>query len=363
MRKHGGCLAAAGLILLPLLALLALVMVVPTIQPKELAAGDAAAGGQICGVGKLSVPTKAKPWVAEAARTSGLPAGLIAAMMNQESGFQPAVFAADSNGGTWGLLQMNRSIWHGVYPQGDNPGGTPVGITDPMIHAQYGGIYLKQRLATVTTMQKAHPDAAYAKLPAMDALVIAHNAGEGNLQKYPNIPSITQGYLNNMHEWFTGAACPAGGTGVPGSSGQTGKDDYSAFMLSKGFTPGNPAYVVDIYSFYYGECTGYAAFAVAHYSKYKDFTNNWRNGSHFGNGKEWPAGARQAGIPVDTTPAVGSIASRITGRSGHVAYVTAVHPDGSFDVNEANFVKPHTFGSRTNLRVGSDFHYFLHFEK
>ena len=70
-----------------------------------------------------------------------------------------------------------------------------------------------------------------------------------------------------------------------------------------------------------------------------------------------------APVPVDTTPAVGSIASRITGRSGHVAYVTAVHPDGSFDVNEANFVKPHTFGSRTNLRVGSDFHYFLHFEK
>lgn len=362
MRRHGGVLVA-GLILLPLLALLGLLMMVPTIQPKEelTAAGS---GAQICGVGKLTIPEKAKPWVAEAAKTSGLPAGYIAAIMNQESAFVPEAFAMDSNGGTWGLLQMNRSIWHGVYPQGDNPSGTPKGITDPMIHAHYGGLYLKQRLATVTAMQKAHPSAAYAKLPAMDALVIAHNAGEGNLQRYPNIPSITKGYLNNVHQAFTGTPCPGGAGGaVAGSSGQTGKDDYSAFMLSKGFTPGNRAYVVDIYNFYYGECTGYAAFAVAHYSKYKDFTNNWRNGSHFGNGKEWPAGARQAGIPVDTTPAVGSIASRITGRSGHVAYVTAVHPDGSFDVNEANFVKPHVFGSRTNLRVGSDFHYFLHFEK
>lgn len=39
---------------------------------------------------------------------------------------------------------------------------------------------------------------------------------------------------------------------------------------------------------------------------------------------------------MDTTPKVGDIACRTTGRAGHVAYVNAVYADGSFDVEEYN---------------------------
>lgn len=166
-----------------------------------------------CGIGTVDMPPEARPWMEKAAQTSGLPVDYLAAIARRESDFRPDIFADDSNGGTWGLFQINRAIWSEVYPQGDNPGGTPGGITDPMIHAEYGGIYFKNRLETVRTMQQNNPDAAYARLPELEALVIAHNAGEGNLQKYPNIPTITQGYLAEVRESFQAGACPPEGEG------------------------------------------------------------------------------------------------------------------------------------------------------
>ena len=66
----------------------------------------------------------------------------IAVLMRRESGFDPEAYANDSNGGTWGLLQINRSVWRGVHPEGADQ-TPPQGITDPNVHAQYGGIYLK----------------------------------------------------------------------------------------------------------------------------------------------------------------------------------------------------------------------------
>ena len=38
----------------------------------------------------------------------------IAVLMRRESGFDPEAYANDSNGGTWGLLQINRSVWRGA---------------------------------------------------------------------------------------------------------------------------------------------------------------------------------------------------------------------------------------------------------
>ena len=140
----------------------------------------------------IEVPDEAKPWVSEAARSSGLGADFIAALMEQESGFRPDAYADDSNGGTWGLLQMNRSVWRGVHPDGADQ-TPPEGITDPMVHAHYGGMYLKNRLEGVKQLKAAHPDMPFAKLDDLTALVIAHNAGEGNLMKYPDIPSSPNG--------------------------------------------------------------------------------------------------------------------------------------------------------------------------
>ena len=52
----------------------------------------------------------------------------------------------------------------------------------------------------------------------------------------------------------------------------------------------------------------------------------------------WPNVARRAGLPVGKVPQVGAVAvwPKLSNPYGHVAYVTAVHRDGTFDVSEYN---------------------------
>lgn len=146
------------------------------------------------------------------------------------------------------------------------------------------------------------------------------------------------------------------GAGVPADSGKTGKDTYGPMWSSKGHIEG-----VDPWSFYWGECVSYAAWMVRTTSPYPDFVNNW-HGAHFGNAKEWAAAAREVGITVDSTPAVGAIAQHSRGRNGHVAYITTVNTDGSFEINEYNHAGHHIFSSR-KVRMGTDFDNVLHFEQ
>jgi surface antigen len=70
----------------------------------------------------------------------------------------------------------------------------------------------------------------------------------------------------------------------------------------------------------------------------------------------WPNVARRAGIPVGTMPRVGSVAvwPGLSKPFGHVAYVTAVHRDETFDVSEYNlgprFGHPHfTYDARRDV--------------
>lgn len=127
---------------------------------------------------------------------------------------------------------------------------------------------------------------------------------------------------------------------------------------------------VDPWGFYSYECVSFAAFMVRTTTGYGGFQNNYTlhgTSAHFGNAVEWAAAAQDLGITVDTTPAVGSIAWRSTGRAGHVAYVTAVHDDGTIDIAEYNFGTYHGFGQRTHVywRGGSSsgFDGFIHFER
>lgn len=179
--------------------------------------GTAGDSGSFTGEG---VPDEAIPWIENAVKHSeaGIPAAFFAYIMDRESNFQPDVFAGDKSGGTWGLFQMNRHVWSDATGGGtfDSPD-----IRDPMIHTEYGAKYFDDRLETVRAMRKNNPDKPYAKdLTELEALMIAHNAGEGNLQKYPNIPAITRGYLEEFREKFEDY-----GGGEPGESGGGGGGD------------------------------------------------------------------------------------------------------------------------------------------
>lgn len=176
------------------------------IEAPDLAA---AAGG--CTPGTISgplradapVPAQARVWVAEAAATcTDLPEAWLAAVMDQESGFDPTAHADDVNGGTWGLFQLDESTWSAVYGGGvdtDRDGDGVWDILQPDIHARYAATYLCRLLAQVRQIRQEHPDwAATRQLTELQDLVIAHNAGPGRLQSYPDIPTVTADYLADV---------------------------------------------------------------------------------------------------------------------------------------------------------------------
>ena len=174
----------------------------------------------------------------------------IAVLMRRESGFDPEAYANDSNGGTWGLLQINRSVWRGVHPEGADQ-TPPQGITDPNVHAQYGGIYLKNRLEGVRQIKASHPDAQFARLSDLEALVIAHNAGEGNLMKYPDIPNVTKEYLDEVRPAINaGGSCSTTAGATIGTLSPPLVVDGTSIDIDASGVP-----VASINSYSVGQCT------------------------------------------------------------------------------------------------------------
>ncbi|MBS5011779.1 CHAP domain-containing protein [Bifidobacterium longum] len=330
MAVKAGITAAASTtvgvpILLGAVAVLMIVSLLLWFIPT-VAAGDG--GG--CEAGVIEVPDEAKPWVSEAARSSGLGADFIAALMEQESGFRPDAYADDSNGGTWGLLQMNRSVWRGVHPDGADQ-TPPEGITDPMVHAHYGGMYLKNRLEGVKQLKAAHPDMPFAKLDDLTALVIAHNAGEGNLMKYPDIPSITKRYLDNVRP-----AIDMGG-GCSATAGRTIGKLAPPLAMQPGTlnvdvaATGTPVGRITTYAT--GQCTWWAAARRLQIGKPVD--------GYMGDGWMWASSARKLGYPTGGDIQLGDVASFTKGYLGastdygHVAIVEEIKDNGSIVISES----------------------------
>ncbi|WP_421740693.1 lytic transglycosylase domain-containing protein [Cellulomonas sp.] len=149
------------------------------------------------------VPAVARGWVAEVrAGCPDLSETWVAAVIAQESGFRPDAHADDSNGGTWGLLQLNASIWQANYGHSwsaDLNGDGLWDVKDPDIHATVAGHYLCQRLEGVRKTRTAHPGWASSSIPVLDALIVAHNAGESRLATYPAIPEVTRLFIENVN--------------------------------------------------------------------------------------------------------------------------------------------------------------------
>lgn len=204
----GGGLGAAA-VALPLLAILAVLGVpgaVAGCPPGGALAADA------------EVPLPARAWVAATHRACPvLPEPWVAAVMAQESAFDPDAYADDANGGTWGLFQLNASVWHDAYRAGWDAdldrNGRP-DVRDPAIHARVAGKYLCDRLAGVRAIRDRNPDWLSTQgLDEFEALIVAHNAGESRLASYPELPAITVQFLDDVSRrsaaWS--ADCPPGG--------------------------------------------------------------------------------------------------------------------------------------------------------
>lgn len=146
-----------------------------------------------------------------------------------------------------------------------------------------------------------------------------------------------------------------------GSSPVAGVDDYAPVRRGREG--------LDDWAFYWGECVSYVAFMIRTHSPHTDFHNLWRDGkwspeeAHFGNAKMWDERAKAVGLRVDQTPTVGAVAQHSRNGYGHVAYITAVHEDGTFDVNEYNHGPRHQFGTRSHVSIPKDFDVVIHFEE
>ena len=77
------------------------------------------------------------------------------------------------------------------------------------------------------------------------------------------------------------------------------------------------------------------------------FVATWRNVTWTGDAGYWYANASAQGYAVGPTPKVGAIMVTWESWAGHVAYVTAINPDGSWVVQEMNWVAFDVIDQRT----------------
>lgn len=135
---------------------------------------------------------------------NNIPSAFFRAIGEQESNITPTAFAPDQNGGTWGTYQINEHEWKLAYGHGFNTdlnnNGTP-DEQEGMIQAEYGAKYFDARYERVMKMREQNPDARWVKeMTPLESFAVAHNAGEGGMQKYPHFrtPAVTDKYLENM---------------------------------------------------------------------------------------------------------------------------------------------------------------------
>ncbi len=93
---------------------------------------------------------------------------------------------------------------------------------------------------------------------------------------------------------------------------------------------GFPNSISDPWGMYKRQCVSYTAWKVHESGRYMPY---WGGR---GNAKQWDDNAIAAGIPVNTTPKVGSVGVSNAGTYGHVVYVEAVHDDGTITVSQYN---------------------------
>ncbi|WP_410812854.1 RICIN domain-containing protein [Micromonospora sp. 067-2] len=123
---------------------------------------------------------------------------------------------------------------------------------------------------------------------------------------------------------------------------------------------------VDRWNFYTRECTSFVAWRINN-DAHVNFTNQY-GGVTWGNASNWANAARQSGVPVDTRPAVGSVAQFPpnvdgAGSAGHVAWVIGVG-NGTVTVEDYNYAGPwngnasYTYGQHTVATAGLNFIHF-----
>jgi LysM repeat protein len=128
---------------------------------------------------------------------------------------------------------------------------------------------------------------------------------------------------------------------IPGGTGGAFPPPPALYQILHGGTPGS--FLVKVVGCCLGPYTnnkfpaGWCTYYVA----------TKRNVTWNGDAGYWYANASAQGYPVGPTPKVGAIMVTWESWAGHVAYVEAVNPDGSWTVSEMNWVAFNVIDERT----------------
>lgn len=144
-----------------------------------------------------------------------------------------------------------------------------------------------------------------------------------------------------------------------GTAAALGSDDYP--YGTAGIDQPDP------WNFLTRECTSFVAWRLRNDLGVGDFTNGYRGG-WFGNAENWAANARSIGLPVDGSPARGTVAVFPPGVDGagglgHVAVVLSVG-NGTVTVEDYNYedswngFQPYRYSQHTVNTSGLSFIHF-----
>jgi surface antigen len=137
-----------------------------------------------------------------------------------------------------------------------------------------------------------------------------------------------------------------------GTAGPVAASKYYAYPYPNApqCTAGAHQCVSDKWGFYQGQCTSWVAYRLNQLNGI-GFNNYYRqpSGQRWGAAVSWGGAARNVGISVNGTPALGSVAWY---SSGHVAYVEKVNSPTSVVISEMNYDYANGFRVRTITTSG-----------
>lgn len=135
--------------------------------------------------------------------------------------------------------------------------------------------------------------------------------------------------------------------GGSAEAGDPNKGGYPAYLAN---APQDS--LIDPWGMYNRECVSYTAWKV-----YQTYGHMPYWGGH-GNANQWPASARNDGIPTGDEPRVGSVAVSMAGYYGHTMWVENVYSNGYIRVSQYNYSRPGTYSEMTINGRGLIYIYF-----
>ena len=128
---------------------------------------------------RVTHPDTYHEWIEQYGKEYGVPPHLVAAVIKTESGFDPL---AESRAGAQGLMQMMPSTFEWLTGEEHLGEFLPANkIFDPHVSIRYGVYYLRY---------------LYEKFQNWSTVLAAYNGGEGNVAKWLQDPSLSDGKGN-----------------------------------------------------------------------------------------------------------------------------------------------------------------------